>query len=209
MPNEKMLEDEFKVSRTTVRRAISLLSNEGVISVKQGKGTEVLDASTTQKLNSITSITETLQNSGHIVKTRGMHIIKENASESVAEKLEIDTNTYVYKVQRVQCVDNKPFALMTNYVKASIAPDLESYQNKFVSLYKFLENEYHVVYREAVEYFTAIAANFEESQILQIPVGYPLLRSKRIVSDEKGPFEYGIVKMISDNYEYCVYLRNR
>ena len=61
LPTERDLEKIYAVSRITVRRAIAMLSDEGYVKVVQGKGTEVRDISTTQQLNTVTSITETLK----------------------------------------------------------------------------------------------------------------------------------------------------
>ena len=61
LPTESELEKIFHVSRTTIRKAISILSLEGYVKTKQGYGTEVLNIFTVQKLNQITSITETLR----------------------------------------------------------------------------------------------------------------------------------------------------
>lgn len=71
LPCEADLENIYSVSRTTIRKAISILTSEGYLDVKQGRGTIVLDTSTTQRLNSITSITETLIKRGHKVTTGG------------------------------------------------------------------------------------------------------------------------------------------
>jgi len=67
LPTEQELEQQYSVSRTTIRKTIGLLTNEGYLRVKQGRGTEVLDFSTTQKLNHITSVTETLVEKGYDV----------------------------------------------------------------------------------------------------------------------------------------------
>ena len=42
LPTESELERLFSVSRTTVRHAISLLVDDGYVSVKQGRGTEII-----------------------------------------------------------------------------------------------------------------------------------------------------------------------
>jgi GntR family transcriptional regulator len=42
LPAEPELRKLFNVSRTTVRRAMELLAQEGFVSIQQGKGTEVL-----------------------------------------------------------------------------------------------------------------------------------------------------------------------
>src|SRR3954470_24952961 len=44
MPSEKDLHDEFGLARETVRRALAVLRNEGLIEVRQGHGTFVVEA---------------------------------------------------------------------------------------------------------------------------------------------------------------------
>ena len=48
LPSEQELEAQFKVSRTTIRKAIGLLKDEGYLDVRQGRGTTVQDITTTQ-----------------------------------------------------------------------------------------------------------------------------------------------------------------
>ena len=48
LPTEGELEKLFQVSRTTVRHAVDLLAREGRVHVKQGAGTQVLDATEKQ-----------------------------------------------------------------------------------------------------------------------------------------------------------------
>lgn len=209
LPSEPILEKKYGVSRVTVRKAISLLSSEGYVKATQGKGTEVLEFTTTQKLNRITSITETLKAKGHNVTTQGMSIDRIPASTQIAKELQIKENEPVYCLQRVQCADGIPCVIMTNYLKVSMVPDFEKYAGSFTSLYSFLEDTYHVAFDNAVERLTAISANFTDAQILRINIGAPLLCSKRTCNTISGPFEYSINKLIPDKYEYIVYLQGR
>lgn len=209
LPTEPELEQQFSVSRTTVRKAVSMLAADGYVKVTQGKGTEVLDTSTVQKLNSITSITEALTAKGYRVTTQGMDIRKTVADEQVAQALEIPEGAEVYQIQRLQCADGIPIAIMTNYLKVGQTPGLESYSGTFSGLYSFLEQKYNIVMREAVEYLSAVAASFTEAQLLHIEVGAPLLCSRRISCNSLGVFEYSVNKLVADKYEYCVYLHGR
>jgi GntR family transcriptional regulator len=209
LPTEKEIGEEFYVSRTTVRRAAGLLAEDGYVKIKQGSGTVVLDPSTTQKLNSITSISETLKEKGFKITTRSMHISREAAPKNVALRLGIEEGASVYKVQRVQCADGAPIAIMTNFLNADKVPGLDRHANEFASLYEFLERHYHIRFTDAEEYLTAITATFEEAEILNVPVGSPLLRSKRITYTESGTLEYAVTKIVADKYEYCVYLQGR
>lgn len=209
LPSESELEKEFSVSRTTVRKAISLLTAEGYLDVKQGRGTMVLDTSTTQRLNSITSITETLMKRGYEVTTQGTCIESVPASESVAAALEIPVGTPVYMVQRVQCADGMPIAIIKNYLRANALPNLPEKAGHFTGLYSMLEKEYNIILLNAMENISAISADFTESQILRVPMGSPLLLVRRISCTEQGPFEYAFIKIVADKYEYSVYLEGR
>ena len=74
LPSEPELERQFGVSRTTVRKAVENLSREGFVLAQQGRGTVVLDFSTRQNLNEVTSISETLERKGFTVVPKSMYI---------------------------------------------------------------------------------------------------------------------------------------
>lgn len=209
LPSEPELEKQFNVSRTTVRKAISLLTAEGYLDVKQGRGTLVMDTTTTQRLNSITSITETLMRRGYEVTTQGISIEQVPASRNVAAALEIPEGTTVYKVQRVQCADGIPIAIIKNFLRANQLPNLQEKAGSFVGLYNMLEREYNILLLNATEHISAVSADFTEAQILRIPIGSPLLLVRRIACTEQGPFEYAFIKLVADKYEYSVRLEGR
>ena len=74
MPTEPDLLKMFTVSRTTVRKAMELLEQGGFVKIQQGRGTDVLDYKATQKLNVVSSFTETLELKGYKVQSKSMHI---------------------------------------------------------------------------------------------------------------------------------------
>ncbi len=209
IPTESELQNTYKVSRTTIRKVISILTNEGLLTVKQGFGTTVTSTSTTQSLNKISSITETLVQSGHTVTTRSMYIEQMIAPESVAAMLKLPANTKVYKIQRVQCVDDQPLAYITNYLRSDAVPNLEIYNNQFTSLYSFLKAQYGIELVSAEEKLSAISASFTDAQILNTFVGASLLYSKRLSNTAQGPFEYALVKFAPDKYEYSIQMSGR
>lgn len=209
LPTETELELQFKASRTTIRKAIKLLASEGYVLVMQGRGTEVQDVPTTQKLNKVSSFTETLKQKGFTVTTQGMDIKLITAPPNVQKHLKLNSDNLVYHLQRVQCANGKPIGILENHLKSSLFPDMEKYTGTFTSLYTFLEQTYGLHIKEANEYISAKSSDFIESQILQIPIGTPLLVSKRITFTEKGPFDYSINKSIADKFEYSIYMSGR
>lgn len=174
LPCEADLENIYSVSRTTIRKAISILTSEGYLDVKQGRGTIVLDTSTTQRLNSITSITETLIKRGHKVTTGGTSIEIVDARPAVASALDVPVGTEVYLVQRVQYADGVPIAIIKNYLKTNELPGLQAKAGSLVGLYNLLEKDYNIILTNATEYISAISADFTESQILRHSAQQPI-----------------------------------
>ena len=67
LPPEPELQKTFHVSRTTVRKAVEMLAQQGFVYIRQGKGTQVIDFKATQKLGFVTSFSETLREKGATV----------------------------------------------------------------------------------------------------------------------------------------------
>ena len=206
LPTEPMLEKKFDVSRTTVRKAIDLLSREGFIAAKQGKGTEVLNQRTTQRLNYVTSFSQTLVAKGYNVLTKGLHIDEVIPPKNVSLALKLGDNEKAIRIQRIQCCDEKPICLMTNYFKRSFAPNIINDDEGFVSLYKYLYDKYGIKFDMATEYISARNSTYTEAQLLNIQVGEALLISKRISYISEEPVEYAHLKIIGNKYDFVIYL---
>lgn len=211
LPTETELCEEYQVSRTTVRKAISMLTNEGYLLVTQGRGTQVQDISTSQHLNTITSLTETLKRRGYTVTTQGLAVEKITAPPFICEILSLNEGDSVYHIQRVQCADGRPICIIENYLIADLIPNFVLSKNSSgsISLYECLEKEYGIILKDATEHISAVGASFLEAQILGVPTNFPLLHSTRVTYTERGPLEYASTHIISDRYEYQIYLSGR
>lgn len=209
MPTEIDLCTQYGVSRTTVRKAMSMLEQEGFISIRQGRGTEVLDLSTTQNLGNISSITETLKNKGYKVKVDSMSIQAITCPKHLVEPFALQPEDQIFMVERLVLADDIPVAYIRNYVNPKYAPALDQYSGQFVSLYRFLETHYHLALTDADETITAIAADFLDSNLLKIPVGSPLIQSKRMTYSRSMLIDRSESKLVAHRYEYRIHLRGR
>jgi GntR family transcriptional regulator len=187
LPAEPELEKRFNVSRTTVRRAVDLLSREGLVSAKQGRGTQVLDYKTTQNLNTVSSISETLRQKGYEITSKGMQIDITGASHSVAKQLGINDGDKLVRIQRIQLADGKPVAIMRNFILPEKVPGIEKYVNKFSSLYEFLEERYSINIDSARDSISARCADFDEAAMLSVELGSAILYMRRITFEDGVP----------------------
>ena len=116
LPPEPELEKQFGVSRTTVRRAIGLLVQDGFLSVKQGSGTSVISRKATQSFNRFTSISETLAQKGHKIGLKSSYTERVKADERLATLLDVAVGTPLICVHRIKTADGKSVCIMRNYI---------------------------------------------------------------------------------------------
>lgn len=209
LPPEAALCELFSASRTSVRKAVEQLVSEGILYVKQGRGTQVLDTKVSQHLNAISSFSATLREKGFKVSTGTISISKEFPSEEIAEILNIKSDEPIFKIQRIQLADGKPIGIIYNYLIASFFPNLDQVKTSFVSLYDFLEKNYSLKITNSIDNIGAKSSDFIESELLKLPLNSPLLVNKRITFTNNVPFEYVIMIVDANKYEFKVSLTNK
>ncbi len=85
LPSERDLAEQFQVSRMTLRQAISLLVEEGVLERRVGSGTLSLEALVSKKMRGTTSFTEIVT----LGKFLSTHLQKNHSNEQEVAKLGI------------------------------------------------------------------------------------------------------------------------
>lgn len=201
LPPEPALEQQFRVSRTTVRRAIDLLARDGFVLVKQGRGTQVLDQKARQNLNYVTSISETLKQKGYVISSKNMYIDYFPATVSLAESLGVKPGDQLVRIQRIQQAGGVPFAIMRNYLLPERVPGILACVNQFDSLYKFLEEKYKIVIDSVHDGISARSADFAESSMLDVPLGTAILHISRVSFSGGKPVCADRVSILGEKYE--------
>jgi GntR family transcriptional regulator len=209
LPAEPELQKLFNVSRTTVRRAAELLAQEGFVSIQQGKGTEVLDFKATQRLQYVTSFSETLREKGFSVRFRDLAVDLVPAPREVAAELKVAPNSQLARVQRVTLASGKPVAVVLNYLLPQIVPGIQKRIAGMKSLYAFLESEYNLRIEAATDCISAAAADARVASRLEVPEGSPLLVVRRVTYSRGRPIEVAVLHVLADQYEYCVQSKDR
>src|ERR1700688_432541 len=120
LPPEEGLIERFKVSRTTVRKAIQNLIERGLVEVRRGKGTFVAQPRITQELTELTGFVEDMQALGRTPTARLLDRRVVAADEAVAHHLAITPGTLVIRLRRVRLADGVAMSFDETYLPRDI-----------------------------------------------------------------------------------------
>ena len=119
LDNEIALADQLGLSRPTMRRAIQELVDKGLLVRKRGVGTQVVHGKVRRELE-LTSLYDDLAATGQKPTTTVLTNVVEPADEQIAEELGLQVGTQVRRMERVRYADDKPLALLRNWVPAEM-----------------------------------------------------------------------------------------
>jgi GntR family transcriptional regulator len=155
------------------------LRDEGLVSAKQGFGWFVATDPVTQTLGRLGTIEEQMVASGLQPARKIIDFAFEKASRKVAKLLGCEQ---VLRVKRVNMADDHPFAVVTVWCPFDLGKHLSRHDVEHSSFYNLLK----INLGGATQTIGADAATTTEAQLLEIPVGSPVLSCDRVTQDVSG-----------------------
>ncbi|MBC8586564.1 GntR family transcriptional regulator [Youxingia wuxianensis] len=185
IPSERELSELFNVNRKTLRKATSLLVEEGVLVRIRGKGTYIEKASASYMVDKVYGFNEMLRNNGMEPSSRLLYTEKRKARRKFAKILNVDENDDIYRLVRLRLGNNQPMALQNTYISYNIFPHIEKIDFTMFSLYDVL-NQYKITIKRTLEKITPIIINNPEAKILKRAPGAPGFMTEETSYDVNG-----------------------
>src|SRR6201990_872423 len=157
LPPEEGLTERFKVSRTTVRKAIQNLIERGLVEVRRGKGTFVTQPKITQDLTKLTGFVEDMQALGRNPTARLLDKRILPADETVAHHLALAPGTLVVRLRRVRLANGVAMSFDETYLPRDIGEKVADTDLEAEPVFALLEEKYDTPLVEA-EYKLEAAA---------------------------------------------------
>ena len=187
--NEVALAQDLGLSRPTMRQAIQVLVDRGLVVRKRGVGTQVVHGKVRRSLE-LTSLYDDLCAAGQEPRTDILELVRVAANTDVALELQLEQGAEVWSLTRLRWIGDQPLALMHNYLPVSLA-DLESFDLAGDGLYASLRRS-GIEIRVAKQRISARGALPDEAHHLGEPAGAPLLTMQRTAYNNAGlAVEYG------------------
>lgn len=179
LPSEAELSTEFGVSRVTIRRALEILRDAGLVDARQGFGWYVAGEPLRQHLDELGTIEGQLEARGMRTERRVLEFAFGAAPAAVAAVLDTDQ---VLRVKRVNLADDTPFAVVTVWCPADLGQHLSRRDVERQPFYELLGVEL----RGATQTIGADSVGAIDAALLGVPAASPVLRCQRITTDTQG-----------------------
>jgi len=186
LPSESDLSAQYKVSRITVRNAITELAKEGLVVKKQGKGTFAERPKMARKIIGPISFTDACMVNGMRAGSRLVRRFVREADPFERKELELPEGGRVLYIQRLRLADNEPLLVENDYFPF---PEYEFLIDKDIdsnSLYETINSERSSKIASAHKTIEIVPATKEESALLGVKIGSPLFYLLGKVFDDRG-----------------------
>ncbi|PFG12505.1 trehalose operon repressor [Bacillus sp. es.036] len=141
LPSEHELAETYGTSRETIRKALNLLSQNGMIQKIKARGSVVLDLSRYEfPVSGLVSFKEISEKMNRSSRTIVHHLEKKLPEEWIREQLELESGAEVWHVLRAREIEGEKIILDRDFFSAKWVPELTRTicEN---SIYDYLEND--------------------------------------------------------------------
>lgn len=179
LPSESELSGRYSASRVTIRKALEALRAEGLVDARQGFGWFVPGDTVRQPLVHLATIEAQLEAEGRRSERRILDFAFVRPPARIRATLGVEK---ALKVRRVNLADGEPFARVTVWCPEELGAEVSRSQVEQQSFYELLP----VSLGGATQTIGADAAGADDAELLQVPVGSPVLVCERVTSDVAG-----------------------
>lgn len=208
LPSEPDLMDLYNVSRTTVRQALGVLTDEKIIVKVQGKGSFIREPAVTQDLMSLQTISEVLTSAGLVPEVRVVSVeMDARIPAHIERQLRVEPGEAVVRVERLHLVEGRPIAYAVIYLSGKFEWRFSADDLRQQSIYLWLETKSNILVDRGRQVIRATAASDDVAALLELAPGSPVLNVENTSTTADGtPIDFTEFYFPPDRYSLVVSL---
>lgn len=207
LPSENQLQENYDISRTTVRQTLSELVTEGYLVRKRGLGTFITEPKVTYDPSKQFELNEYTKAQGITLHWEFKDVGDYPADETIASALEIREGSNVLRIRRLRMADNRVIGYHLAYIPKT--------NQKYIDEAHYSEGQsldYLKLYPALTE--CHIQRTLEASIVEQLDMDWleaapntPILQMERIVyANDNVPIEFLVARFRGDRFKYQITL---
>lgn len=205
---EYELMNQFNVSRVTVRSALQMLVEEGVIVRERGRGTFLRTNHPENWMGKLMGFSETIMESGS--EPGAKVIMKGHTSKLDTSTKESLNSAEAWQLKRLRTSGNVPIAIEHAFFPVEYQKYLENEDLATLAVYKYFEEDIGIYLQDAKQMISAINANPKEAEMLEVNTDVALLYIERTTYTETNkPIEFLKAVYRPDYFQYLIKLSRR
>jgi GntR family transcriptional regulator len=179
LPPQRDLSASYGVTLMTLRQALQVLSDRGLVTQHPGRGTYVSAPKAAYDMGSLHSLADDLRAQGHPVDTALLSRARRRPPARVADQLGTDPHGSVLRIERLRRLAGVPAIHQVSWVPAPYAEALRDVDFTVTSLYDALAGQGAEV-RRAQERLLPAVLDATVGALLDRPAGTPVFVSDRV-----------------------------
>jgi len=202
LPTEQDLSTRFGVNRHTLRRAIDVLRQEGLIRVDRGRGMFVAAAPISLAISGRVRYNEMLKAQGLQPSKKILRIAELPADPTIAQALTIALGAAVVLFERLSLADGSAISIASSYFPGDRLPNIAKHCEHYQSISTMLREAYGFDHIRRNTRISARMVQARDARFLAVPLNTPILLTESVNVNQQGAvIEYGVTRFRGDRME--------
>ncbi|GAB2511442.1 HTH-type transcriptional repressor YvoA [Corynebacterium atrinae] len=198
LPSEAELCEQYDSSRGPVRQAMALLRAEGLISTGRGRRSTVLTSAPSNSFESLLSMTAWAEDMEPDISQRTLWVGRTSADAHTACQLNVEVGSQIVTIKRLRLLNDEPLAIERLNFPLDVGRPLLDFDTDNCSVHREL-SRLGVGFESANRSMSAALSNGEDSELLGIPEGSPIMQVELLAASKQGrTLEYAEYRVIGE-----------
>lgn len=200
-PADSVLVGQYGVSRHTVRQAVRVLQDEGVLDRQRGRGSFLRPVDLEQQIGPLYSVFRTIEAQGYVQRSAVLALQCCRDAQAAAS-LGLDEAVDLVLLHRVRFADDTAFAIDRIWMPTEVATPLLGVDFRHTALYTELEQRCGVRPVSGSESIRPALPTVEEAGHLGIDALTPVFSVTRRTDHMSGPLEWRHTVLRGDLFRF-------
>ncbi|UQS83076.1 GntR family transcriptional regulator [Bombilactobacillus thymidiniphilus] len=211
LPDERTLADNFAVSRSSIKRAVQVLADQGIIFKKQGAGNFVnplflRNQTSLDYTGDNVGLTTSIVTNGQAQKITVLDLNVVQPTAEIQQNLFLTADDFVYVFQRLRSLDDTPILVETSYIPVRLLPNL-SHKVLEQSLFNYLEVHDNKIINRSYLDITVAPSTLTDQKLLHLTSEQPVGVVNGIFFTDDGlPFEYSSMRLHYQFFNFATFV---